>query len=173
VLNVTTLLAAITLLATPGDSVLARSSVLWTPEAYASMRFLYTHITAAPHGVEFAACLRARRIGRDWVVVEVVVPPQHGNSATGIESATCRGFEGTAHSHPPDGQYRHCYPSPGDRASFSASTNHFLVIWCDAEAFTFRTRDLGIGGKDDVTRDRSVVTGAEPHLWRSPLPGGP
>jgi hypothetical protein len=168
VLNVAALLTAITLLTAPADSTQVRSNVLWTPDTYVTMSFLYEQITARPAGVEFAACLRARRSGRNWIVTEVVIPSQRGNTASSIESADCTGYEGAAHSHPLDAGQRHCFPSAGDRATFAASANEFLVIWCDVEAFTFRTRDLGIGGKDDVERDRSVSTSPEPHLWRSP-----
>jgi hypothetical protein len=168
VLDITTLVAAVTLIVTPPDSVQPRSTVLWTPGTFATMSFLYGQITARPDGIEFAACLRADRIRGGWVVTEVVIPEQEGNTRSGIERADCTGFEGTAHSHPLDGEHRHCYPSAGDRATFAASTNHFMVIWCDVEAFTYRTRDLGIGGKDDATRDRSVATSREPHIWRRP-----
>jgi hypothetical protein len=145
-----------------------RPKVLWTPESYAAMSFLYSRITAVPEGVEFAACLSARREGLHWVVTAVVVPPQSGNSATGIEEADCTGFQGTAHSHPLWEGRRACLPSFADRASFAASSNDFLVIWCDLHAFTFRTRDLGVGGKDDTAPDRSVSSSPEPHLWREP-----
>jgi hypothetical protein len=176
VLNTTILLAALVLIGGPAetvpaptDSVAARSSVIWTPESYATMRFLYERITARPDGVEFAACLRASRRGSQWVVTEVVIPAQSGNTATSVEAVDCSGFEGIAHSHPLADERRHCYPSAGDRAAFANSPNQFFVIWCDVEAFTFRTRDLGIGGKDDVTPDRTRSTSAEPHLWRSPV----
>jgi hypothetical protein len=155
------------------DSIRPRSTVVWTPETFEVMRFLYQRITAGPGGVEFAACLRARREGGAWVVREVVVPWQSGNSSTGIESADCTGYEGTAHSHPLHEGRRACLPSFGDRATFAASSNEFMVIWCDSEAFTFRTRDLGIGGKDDVSPDPTISTSAERHLWRSPLPATP
>jgi hypothetical protein len=168
VLNAALLLAALVLPAAT-DSLPARSQVLWTPDSYGTMRFLYERITAVPEGVEFAACLRAQRQDNAWVVTEVVIPPQSGNTATGIEKADCTGYEGTAHSHPLWNGTRACFPSFEDRASFAASANDFLVIWCDAEAFTFRTKDLGIGGKDDRTPDRSASSSAEPHLWRRPL----
>jgi hypothetical protein len=172
-LSTALLLAALMLLPAPNDSLPARSVVLWTPETYATMRFLYERITAVHGGVEFAACLRARREENAWVVTEVVIPPQSGNTATGIDQASCEGFQGTAHSHPLWEERRACLPSFADRASFAASSNQFLVIWCDLEAFTFRTKDLGIGGKDDVTPDPAVSTAADAHLWRRPLPDRP
>jgi hypothetical protein len=167
------LLAALALTPAPpppdADTIAApRSVVLWTPETFTTMRFLYERISAGPGGVEFAACLRARREGHSWIVHEVVIPPQSGNSATGIDSADCTGYEGTAHSHTLFEGGRACLPSFADRATFAASSNEFLVVWCDAEAFTFRTRDLGIGGKDDVSTDRAVSSSPEPHLWRRP-----
>jgi hypothetical protein len=131
------------------------------------MRFLYERITAVPGGVEFAACLRARREENVWVVTEVSIPHQSGNSSMGIDVADCTGFEGAAHSHPLWQNRRVCYPSFGDRATFAASTNQFLIVWCDLEAFTYRTRDQGIGGKDDTNPDPSVESSAEPHLWRA------
>jgi hypothetical protein len=161
------LLVALASVPVAPDSVESRSTIRWTPETYATMRFLYERITAVPGGVEFAACLRARREENVWVVTEVSIPRQSGNSSTGIEAADCTGFEGTAHSHPLWQNRRACLPSFGDRATFAASTNQFLVVWCDLEAFTYRTKDLGIGGKDDTTPDTSVSTSAEPHLWRS------
>jgi hypothetical protein len=162
------LAAALVLAAPPTDPVPTRSSVLWTPDSYRTMRFLYERITAPADGVEFAACLRARRDGDAWVVYEVVIPPQSGNSATSIESADCTGYEGAAHSHPLWEEQRACLPSWGDRATFAASSNDFMVVWCDLEAFTFRTKDRGIGGKDDIEPDPRVSTSAEPHLWRGP-----
>lgn len=161
------LLAALSAAPAPADSLAPRSVVRWTPETYATMRFLYERITAAPGGVEFAACLRARREGSAWIVTEVVIPAQSGNSATGIDAADCTGFEGSAHSHPLWEDRRACLPSFGDRASFAASSNQFFVVWCDTEAFTFRTRDLGVGGKDDASPDRRLSSSAEPHLHRA------
>ncbi|CAN5827508.1 hypothetical protein BH23GEM6_BH23GEM6_21990 [soil metagenome] len=173
-LNTTILYTALALLggpaeplATPADSVATRSVVIWTPESYSTMRFLYERITSAPDGVEFAACLRAHRSGNSWIVTEVVIPEQSGNTASSVEAVDCSRYEGIAHSHPLADERRHCYPSAADRAAFASSPNHFFVIWCDREAFTFRTRDLGIGGKDDVSPDRDLSTSAEPHLWRS------
>lgn len=162
------LVAALPLLTAPADTASERSNVLWTPQSYATMGFLYERITDVPDGVEFAACLRAQREGMSWVVTEVVVPAQSGNTATGIEYADCTGYEGAAHSHGIAGEVRYCYPSMADRATFAASRNEFLVIWCDREAFTFRTKDLGIGGKDDTSRDRTVTSSSEPHLRRGP-----
>jgi hypothetical protein len=152
------------------DSVAHRSTVRWLPGTYATMSFLYQRITAVPDGVEFAACLRARREGNAWVVTEVVIPRQSGNSSTGIESADCAGYEGAAHSHPLFESRRACFPSFGDRATFAASSNQFLVVWCDLEAFTYRTKDLGIGGKDDTRPDPGLSSSAEPYLWRAASP---
>jgi hypothetical protein len=168
-LGATLLLATLALVPLPADSLPARSSVRWTPAAFQTMRFLYERITAVPDGVEFAACLRAQREGNAWVVTEVVIPAQSGNSPTGIDHADCPGYEGTAHSHPLSEDRRVCYPSFGDRATFAASSNQFFVVWCDLEAFTYRTKDLGIGGKDDTASDRSRATSPEPHLWRGPV----
>jgi hypothetical protein len=161
------LLSVIAGLPAAPDSVAPRSTVRWSPETFATMSFLYERITAIPDGVEFAACLRARREGNAWIVTEVVIPRQNGNSSTGIAAADCSGFEGTAHSHPLWQNRRSCFPSFGDRVTFAASSNHFMVIWCDVEAFTYRTKDLGIGGKDDTSPDRAVSTSSEPHLWRT------
>jgi hypothetical protein len=166
------LLVALTLPA-PADSAAQRSSVFWTPETYSTMQFLYERITATPGGVEFAACLRAHREGTAWVVTEVVIPAQSGNTANGIAEADCTGYEGTAHSHPLFDGRRACYPSFADRATFAASRNNFMVIWCDTEAFTFRTKDLGIGGKDHTVPDPHTTSPAEPHLWRRPIPAAP
>lgn len=166
--NPALLLAALALPA-PADSIAQRSSVFWTPETYSTMQFLYERITSVPGGVEFAACLRAHREGNAWIVTEVVVPAQSGNTANGIAEADCTGYEGTAHSHPLFDGRRACYPSFADRATFAASTNTFMVIWCDAEAFTFRTKDLGIGGKDHTAPDPYTTSPAEPHLWRHPI----
>jgi hypothetical protein len=163
------LLATLAVSPAPADSAAQRSTVLWTPGTYATMHFLYERITAVPGGVEFAACLRAQRKGNAWIVTEVVIPAQSGNTPTGIDHAECDGYEGAAHSHPLWENRRACFPSVADRATFLASSNQFLVIWCDAEAFTFRTRDLGIGGKDDVIPDRTVSSSAEAHIWRHPL----
>jgi|GEM_PF-5803036 len=162
------LLASLAATLVRADTSAQRSTVLWTPETYATMNFLYARITAVPGGVEFAACLRARRDAAAWIVTEVAIPPQRGNTPTGIESASCDGYEGAAHSHPLAEGRRACFPSMADRATFLASSNAFLVIWCDAEAFTYRTRDLGIGGKDDVIPDPKVSTSAEAHIWRHP-----
>jgi len=178
VLNTTILFSALILLGTPSehpasvpaaDSAAIRSVVVWTPESYSTMRTLYERITSAPGGVEFAACLRATRSGTSWIVTEVVVPAQKGNTARSVEAVDCSGYQGTAHSHPLEDERRHCFPSAADRAVFAASGNEFFVIWCDLEAFTFRTRDLGIGGKDDMSSDRARSSSAEPHLWRSPV----
>jgi hypothetical protein len=96
----TLLLTSALALSAPADSLPSRSVVLWTPETYSTMRFLYERITAIPDGVEFAACLRAQREENQWIVTEVVIPPQTGNTHSGIESADCTGYEGVAHSHP-------------------------------------------------------------------------
>lgn len=160
------LAAALALLPVGNDSLPERSTVRWTPEAFDVMSTLYERITAVPGGVEFAACLRAERHDAAWVVTGVVVPPQTGNAQASVEGADCTGFEGAAHSHPLWDGTRDCLPSFGDRATFASSSHDFLVVWCDLEAFTYRTRDLGVGGKDDRTPDRAVRTSAEPHLWR-------
>jgi hypothetical protein len=170
ILNKALLLLTLLAGSTDPDPDAERSTVVFTPETYSTMSFLYQRITAVAEGVEFAACLRAHREDTTWIVTEVVVPAQTGNSAMGIDSADCTGYEGAAHSHRLWEDKRACLPSFADRATFAASQNEFMVIWCDAEAFTFRTKDLGIGGKDDVVPDPRAHSSAEPHLWRAPIP---
>lgn len=123
-----------------------RSRVLWTEDTYATMSQLYASRTAPEGGVEFAACLRARYEGGAWVVTAVYIPPQTA-TATSVE-ADCTGYEGAAHSHPLWEGRRFCVPSLSDNAKFREGPHEFLVIWCDLESFTFRTRDGGIGDKD-------------------------
>ncbi len=153
----------------------ATTKVLWTPQTYEVMRFLYERISLAEDGVEFAACLRATRRAGAWIVTEVIIPAQTGNSSYGIAQAGCPpDYQGVAHSHPlwrsggnapPLGEReRNCYPSAEDFASFRASPHAFMVLWCDSDSFAYRTRDGGIGGKD-IEANRSRARGRrEPYI---------
>ncbi len=156
------LAAALLSVAPPTDTTATgRSGVLWTEETYATMRQLYASRTAPEGGVEFAACLRARHEDGAWIVTEVHIPPQAATDNS-VE-ADCTGYEGTAHSHPLWEGRRFCSPSLDDHAMFWRGPHQFLVIWCDLESFTFRTRDGGIGDKD-VTPARGAPGPAGPYL---------